>query len=513
MKARKALTLSVALALALGLLLPLPAAAAPAPYHLILVTSLSDDGRPGTLRYAMDEANSDVGPTRIEFDRALRGGTIVLGWALPEMHEDFTTIDGLIGSDHRPGIEISAAPDYQGGPLISVRSSYNVIRGLALNSSPENGLSISGGRFNVVEYCYVGTDLSGTQDKGNFGSGIALTDGASDNTIGPGNVVAYNARGGGPNGGIAVLDGLKWGYWPEFQGMGPDYTDIFQVLDFPQTGGAFTSADGIVPRDADGRPFGDTFGARFAGRLHVPADGIYTFAINYPDDILQVFVDGVLVIEAGCMTEFGCNPRALDFALTAGVHDILLRFLDGPGSAGFALDIQGEPAVSYTTFEGDPGLRGEFFRLRIPTERNRITRNSIHSNFQIGIELDALDGWWSLNEFDPGDDDIGPNTSINYPVLESAVSNPGRLIVRGFVDTGNLRPLIVEFFAGPTYLPGEPYAPGEAIRYLGKINLMEASSFVVVLPPVPAGMWVTATLTDADGNTSDISLPVEVVKK
>lgn len=513
MKFRNMLAMSVALALTLGLFLPHPAAAAPAPYHLILVTSLSDDGSPGTLRYAMDEANSDVGPTRIEFDRSLKGGTIFLAGGLPELYEDGTTIHGLIGSDHRPGIEISAAPGYQGGALIAVRSSYNVIRGLALNNSPQEGLRISGGSHNIVEYCYVGTDLSGTLDKGNNGSGIVLDDGASDNTIGPGNVVAYNARGGGPSGGIAVIDGLKWDYWPEFQGMGPDYTAIFQALDFPPTGGAFTSVDGIVPRDADGHPFGDTFGARFAGRLHVPADGIYTFAINYPDDILQVFVDGAMVIEAGCMTEFGCNPRALDVSLTAGVHDILLRFLDGPGAAGFALDIQGEPAVSFTTFEGDPGLRGEFFRLRIPSERNRITRNSIHSNYLTGIELDALDGWWSLNEFDPGDGDIGPNTSINYPVLESAVSNAGRMIVTGYVDTANPCPLVVEFFAGRPYVPGEPYGLGETVQYLGKVNLVDTSRFAAVLPPVAAGMWITATLTDAEGNTSDISLPVEVVRK
>lgn len=512
MKTKQILYLTVMAILVVGLGVPFSASAAQQPYHLIVVTSLADDGSPGTLRYAMDEANSDVGPTRIEFDRALKGGTIVLAWSLPDLHEDATTIDGLIGSDHRPAIEISAGPEYQGWSLISIRSSYNTVRGLALNSSPGDGIYISGS-YNIVEYCNVGTDLSSTLDKGNNGSGIMLGDGASDNRIGPGNLIAYNARGGGPNGGVAVLDGFKWEYWPEFQGLAPDYSGIFEYLDFPGTGGAFTSIDGIVPLGGDGHPFADTFAARFTGLMFAPVEGTYTFAVDYPDDILEVHVDGVLVIEAGCGTPYGCNPHSETYFLTQGVHDMKILFQDGPGAAGFALKILGESDISYTTYEGEPGLRGEFFQLRIPSERNRITRNSIHSNFLTGIELDALDGWWSLNEFDPGDGDVGPNTSINYPVLETAVTNPGRMIVTGYVDTGNPRPLIVEFFAGPPYMPGEPYALGETVQYLGKVNLVDTSTFSAVLPPVPAGMWITATLTDALGNTSDISLPVEVMPR
>jgi len=162
---------------------------------------------------------------------------------------------------------------------------------------------------------------------------------------------------------------------------------------FPGTRGPFSSVEGIIPTDANGHPFGDTFGARFNGKLTVSAAGDYTFGLYSVDDILQVIIDGTFVTEAGCMTQTGCNDLTITYPLTQGEHSVLLRFLDGPGAASFRLEITG-PGSADLTYNGQAGLWGEFFQLRIPTERNRITQNSIFANELLGIELDALEDDW-----------------------------------------------------------------------------------------------------------------------
>ena len=509
MKSKNMLYCAVVLALVFGWAFPVSTFAAAPAAHIITVVNLNDSGS-GSLRDAIDQANSDQMPSKIVFDPILSGGTIQLNGDLPGIQEDNTMINGDINRDLRPDIEISGA-SAQVWNLLQVYSSHNVIRGLVLNRSFGNGITISFGRYNRVEYCYVGTDFTGTQDLGNMQSGIAVGDGASDNQIGPGNIVAYNAKGGGPTGGISVLDGLKWEYWPDFIGLTPDYTGLFPQMYFPNTGGPFTSIDGIVPTYDDGQPFGDTFGARFTGKLTVSAAGDYTFGLYNVDDVLQVIIDGTFVVEAGCMTQTGCNDLTITYPLSQGEHDLLLRFLDGPGAAGFRLEISG-PGSADLTYNGQTGLWGEFFQLRIPTERNRITQNSIFANSRLGIELDALEEGWGVNFMDSKDTDIGPNTAINYPILESVVVNPGRLIVKGWIDTQNPRPLIVEFFANPLPFPGaDPSGYGQGYTYLGSARATANNTFVAPLPVVSPGTLITATVTDGQGNTSEFSLAVPAV--
>ncbi len=509
MKSKNILYCAIVLSLAIGWAFPGSTFAAAPAVNLITVASLNDGG-PGSLRDAIEQANSDQMPSKIVFEPVLSGGTIQLDWDLPGLYEDNTTIDGDINGDLRPDIEISGAMA-QGWTLVQIYSSHNLIRGLVINRSPGNGMMISGGRFNRIEYCYVGTDFTGTLDLGNMQSGIAVRDGASDNQIGPGNIVAYNAEGGGPNGGIAVLDGMRWEYWPDFSGLTPDYSGLFPQMYFPGTGGPFTSVDGIIPTYAGGHPFGDTFGARFTGKLTVSETGGYTFGLYNVDDILQVFIDESFVTEAGCMTQTGCNDLTTVYPLTQGEHNVLLRFLDGPGAAGFRLEISG-PGNAEFSYNGQTGLWGEFFQLRIPTERNRITQNSIFANELIGIELDALESGWGVNFMDLLDADIGPNTAINYPILESAVVNPGRLIVKGSVETQNPHPLIVELYANPVPFPGAHQSGyGQGYKYLGTVRTTAKNTFVAALPAVPPGTLITATVTDAQGNTSEFSLAVPAV--
>ena len=465
----------------------------------IVVTNFEDSG-PGSLRNAVEQANSDGVQSMITFSPSLSGGSIRLQSLLPGLYEDGTTIDGDINGDHRPDIELNgeALTDANG---VQIWSSNNVVRGLAINRFGWHGVTVRG-HNNRVEYCYLGTDLTGTQPLGNGGSGVSVEGGASGNQIGPQNLVAHNGSKWGW-GGISVVDDTLPAY-PEFAGLTPDYSSIFPVLDFPNTRGAFTSADGITPVDGNGHPFADNFGARFTGMLTLGATGEYTFAVLHPDDNVRVVVDRATILEVRC-----CESFEQVATLTAGAHSIEVDYGAGPIVNGFALEITGTGSVSLTT-DGQSGLWGEFFQLRIPTERNRITQNSIFDNHALGIDLDALEDDWGVNPNDPGDGDIGPNTALNFPVLTSALATPGRLVVKGSIDTPNPRLLTLEFFSNAVPTPGgDPSGHGEGAIYLGSGRPNPQGKFTATLPPVPAGTLISATVTDAENNTSEFAENIE----
>lgn len=129
---------------------------------------------------------------------------------------------------------------------------------------------------------------------------------------------------------------------------------------------------------------------------------------------------------------------------------------------------------------------------------NSILSNSIFSNGRLGIDL-APDG---VTPNDPGDTDTGPNNLQNFPVLNSALARPGRLVVKGTLDTPNPRTVTIEFFANSE---GDPSGHGEGETFLGTVNTNRKGKFTAPLPPVPVGTLISATATDGEGNTSEFA--------
>lgn len=126
----------------------------------------------------------------------------------------------------------------------------------------------------------------------------------------------------------------------------------------------------------------------------------------------------------------------------------------------------------------------------------------------LGIEL-APDYSYSegVSPNDPGDIDTGPNDLMNYPVLESALTTPGKLFVKGYIDTPNPKTVTNEYFANPVPDPGgDPSGYGEGAVYLGSKRPNAQSKFTATLPGVAAATLNTATATDAAGNTSEFAL-------
>ena len=153
-----------------------------------------------------------------------------------------------------------------------------------------------------------------------------------------------------------------------------------------------------------------------------------------------------------------------------------------------------------------------------PTVRNRISRNSIFSNGDLGIDLSLAteepftDG---VTPNDPGDSDTGPNNLQNFPEITAVgLIDNGDLVFQYSVDSEPANasyPLTIEFFASDS--------SGEGMRFLGDdiytqaefgtgakfANLGSSTGLEIVL-----GDSVVATATDSSGNTSEFS-PINVV--
>ena len=113
---------------------------------------------------------------------------------------DGNTVSGnYIGTDAGGTQELGNTYD---GVLIDGGAQNNTIGGQTagernvISASTWSGVHINGAGTdgNTVSQNYIGTDVTGTQDKGNSYDGVTIDAGAEDNTVGPHNLIAHNDR-------------------------------------------------------------------------------------------------------------------------------------------------------------------------------------------------------------------------------------------------------------------------------------------------------------------------------
>lgn len=81
--------------------------------------------------------------------------------------------------------------------------------------------------------------------------------------------------------------------------------------------------------------------------------------------------------------------------------------------------------------------------------------------------------------------------------------------LRGALSLNNVT---IEFFANPVPIPsGDPSGYGEGAIFLGSKKPNPQGKFTATLSPVAVGTLITATATDANGNTSEFSAIIEAV--
>jgi len=133
--------------------------------------------------------------------------------------------------------------------------------------------------------------------------------------------------------------------------------------------------------------------------------------------------------------------------------------------------------------------------------RNAILSNSIRDSVGLGIDL-GNDG---VTASDAGDADTGANGLQNFPVLTSADRLGTNVVVNGDLDSAPDATYRIELFHEASC---DPSGYGEGGQFLGATSVTTTptgdASFSVTLPLSGTGV-VTATATDAAGNTSEFS--------
>jgi hypothetical protein len=119
-----------------------------------------------------------------------------------------------------------------------------------------------------------------------------------------------------------------------------------------------------------------------------------------------------------------------------------------------------------------------------------VTRNSIFANNRLGIDLDPLG---QPNPNDAGDADGGPNERLNFPEIQTATTSS----VTGTACGG----CTVEIFVADAGAG----AHGEGKTFVGSATAGTSGAFTAVVTGAASGSFVTATATDAQGNTSEFS--------
>ncbi|MEO8679774.1 MAG: Ig-like domain-containing protein [Vicinamibacterales bacterium] len=351
----------------------------------------------------------------------------------------------------------------------------NVIAGNGTGAVPTTAaISLSRtANTNAVKGNFIGTNAGGDPGLANFGAGITIF--GSANTIGGNTPADRNVIVGGNDIGVFVsaspattaasnvIQGNYIGVKPD--GVTAQGTNL--GLEIYTTAGSGTVSGTIIG--------GSTPGARnviasnvFGGISILGATSVNTIIRgNY----VGVAADGTTARGNGGGINISGAPDNMVGGPNAGDGNII-AFSTQAGVA-----VQGNTAV-----------------------RNQILGNAIHDNSGLGIDL----GNNGPTANDIGDGDTGPNDLLNFPVLNNASNSPGpNTQVDVDLSTFGVGPYTIEFFATKTC---DASGFGEASRLVGRQNIAQpGTNGVTMNEAVEDGDFLTATATDAAGNTSEFS--------
>jgi len=423
----------------------------------------------------------------------------------------------------------------------------NVIASNAVDGIGISGSSTTG---NVVEGNYIGTDASSHTGLGNTGDGVDIESGASGNTIGgtsPGaaNVIAENGFDG-----ISLFDSGTTGNVIEGNFIGTDASS--------HTG----LGNGFIGVDIESGPSGNTIGGTSAAAANVIAsnavDGIFIGDSGTTGNVIEGnFIgtdasshmglgntgDGV-DIESGASgnTIGGTSPGAANVLASNSLDGVFIGDFDsGTGTTGNVIEgnFIGTDSSSHTglgngefgvnivegasgnTVGGTASSTGNVIAFNQKgvvigdsttdsASGNAILGNSIFSNALLGIDL-GNDG---ITQND-SQGHTGPNLFQDFPVLSTAeIGAGGGTTITGTVTGPKSSTATVALYAN-TSAGASGYGQGQ--MFLGfvlvPIGAGGTGSFSFgTTAPLTTGEFVSATATDAGGNTSEFAKDLAIVQ-
>ena len=476
-------------------------ATSPSSATVFTVSSVADGVGAPTLRSAMMNANLTPGRDTIVF--AISGaGPHVIGIQsqLPQLTDNAgVLIDGFSQMGSAPGsnppstlalkiiIDGSNAGPAHGFWIVS---QLNVIRGLVVQNFQQDGIRIqatlAGTHGNIIYQNIIGVDVNGTTAKGN---------GTNMNA---------------PWGGVNIL--------VDPQMLGTVFTNTVRGCLISANYSEGVSISSCPPGDCffnvvDSNYIGTTISGMNA--LGNKCDGVYIGEAAHDNNVMANVI-------SGNDTNGVCIIGYID-AVSRWYTD---RNIIGHNIIGLAADRQKAlPNGWYGVSIGRYGLVWKLGHARenvvisdtiasngrcgvmvfehpidnSNTDWNKITQNAMYANGWLGIDL-GDDG---VTANDAGDPDQGANQQLNMPVITGATYQAGLTTVAGTVDIGpNPTTAVVEVFKAAS----DPSGYGEGAVYLASVAPLPGGTWNCSVAGLQPGDYVTATVTDAPGNTSEFSL-------
>ncbi len=435
---------------------------------------------------------------------------------------DGSTQPGFAGA---PVVEIDGSLAQNGGLVIDAGGS--TIRSLAINRARGPGITLESNGNNTVAGCFVGTDVAGTADQGNGDVGILVR--SDGNTIGGAQAAARNVISGNRKPGVKLDTGAT-GNSVLGNYIGTDATgaaalgnaDIGVDVRGPgnTVGGTAAGAGNVVAGNANGgiRINNAAAGTIVQGnRIGTDASGTRAIANRGPGIDLRAsscVIGGAVPAARNVISGNSQNGIDLSGASTTGnriegnfIGTDLAGVVGIPNALGGVLFDNASENMLGGTGPGSGNLIAFNGGAGVAVVRNAtgnsIRGNSVHDNVALGIDLES-DG---VTPNDTGDADTGPNGLQNFPVLSAVTVSSTTTSLSGTLSGPPSAAFTLDFFANTAADPSEH---GEGQRYLGSgtatTDASGIASFLLTVPStVLGGEVVTATVTAADGSTSEFS--------
>lgn len=455
---------------------------------VLIVTNALPTG-PGSLAQSITDANADAGPNIIGFN--LSGAcprTIPLAMnPLPPI-TDSLSIRGYT----QPGASQNSSAFTDNATIcmqLEVTAGYSIANGL---------------RFAPTDVAAT-LDVSGLSI-GGFDDGIRIEGG--NFTIG-GNFIGLAADGGTPStnayNGIHVA--ASNAYFATTRLVGGSDPAQRNLISHNGTGVELASGGGTLVRN-------NFIGTNRSGNIAAGnAAGIYAAGLG--NDISGNVISGNSSIAVRLETATGSGNTIADNRIGTKAFAFCPLPPCAPdfaalGNGGAGVRIAGGSAGNYVAHNTIAWNDGDGVSLPDAGRLNIVSRNAMHDNAGLGIDLGA-DG------IDANDNDAtapagAPNRLLNYPSLDSADGGDLGGIVHGYLQSTNGH-YTIEFYADS--LP-DPSLQGEGAKYLGygEVDIANApvgdNGLVTFDLPISdsdslIGRHISAIARDDDGNTSEFS--------
>ena len=385
---------------------------------------------------------------------------------------------------------------------------------------------------NLVQGNFIGTDVTGTVDLGNSGSGVAIFySGASNNTIGGTTAEARNVISGNDHAGVILYNNVT-GNLVQGNFIGTDVTgtvDLGNSGTGVVVGGSNNTIGGTTPGARNIISGNNGYGVRVwdSGNLlqgnFIGTDVAGITALgNHGHGVLtnQVRNVGIGGTEEGARNIISGNyGNGIKIEAYGRGHLVMGNYIgtDITGTVDLGNDGDGvliDGDASSNTIGGLATWLGNIIAFNggagvfvSSGTNNDIRSNSMFSNAGLGIDLGADD----VTPNDAGDGDTGANELQNFPVLTSATTGSSITLEGTLNSTPNIQ-FRLEFFSNSSC---DPSGYGEGETYLGSTTVTtdgggDASFTVTFAETVPVGHSITTTATDPNRNTSEFSQCVEV---